>query len=169
MDEHRVGLKPILGKVWAERGKTPIAAVNHRYEWLYLYAFACPHSGENQNWVCSSVNTETFQEVINQFAVDTQAGGKREIVLVVDGAGWHTTPQLRCPEGLHLVFLPPYSPELQPAERLWQVTDEPLKNRCFESLAALREVLERQCAWLEGQWVKVKGLTGFHWWPFITN
>ena len=169
MDEHRLGLKPILGKVWAPRGRTPTAPVKHRYEWLYLYSFACPHSGENQHWVCSSVNTVTFQEVIRRFAVDTQAGVKREIVLVLDGAGWHTTPQLHCPEGVHVVFLPPYSPELQPAERLWQWTDRPLKNRCFHSLAALQVVLERQCAWLEGQWDMVKGLTGFHWWPFVTN
>lgn len=169
MDEHRIGLKPIIGKVWAERGKTPITPVKHRYDWLYLYAFVCPHSGENQHWVCSSVNTPTFQEVLEHFATDTSAGVEREIVLVVDGAGWHTTPQLRTPPGLHLVFLPPYSPELQPAERLWQLTDQPLKNRCFESLTALQEVLEKQCAWLEGQWERVKGLTGFYWWPFVTN
>ena len=169
MDEHRLGLKPILGKVWAERGKTPPAPVRHRYEWLYLYSFACPHSGENQHWVCSTVNTATFQEVMNRFAADTQAGVQRDIVLVLDGAGWHATPPLRCPEGVHLVFLPPYSPELQPAERLWQWTDQPLKNRCVASLAALQAVLERQGARLEGQGQKVKALTGFHWWPFVTN
>ena len=42
MDEHRIGLKPIIGRVWAERGKAPTVPVQHRYQWLYLYAFACP-------------------------------------------------------------------------------------------------------------------------------
>jgi len=45
MDEHRLGLKPILGKVWAKRGQSLVAQVEHRFEWLYLYAFTCPESG----------------------------------------------------------------------------------------------------------------------------
>ena len=67
-----------------------------------------------------------------------------------------------------LVFLPPYSPELQPAERLWQLTDAPLKNRHFETLAHLQLTLAAQCQWLEKQWDQVKALTSFHWWPKIT-
>ncbi len=169
MDEHRLGLKPILGKVWAERGKTPIAPVKHRYEWLYLYAFICPHTGQNQHWLSPNVDTPSFGAILNQFAIDNRAGVEREIILVLDQAGWHATPQLHCPQGIHLVFLPSHSPELQPAERLWQWTDLPLKNRYFESLHALQIVLERQCTWLEGQWEKVKGLTGFHWWPYIIH
>ncbi|MGY2894579.1 hypothetical protein ACVWZX_002599, partial [Deinococcus sp. UYEF24] len=61
------------------------------------------------------------------------------------------------------------SPELQPAERLWQLTDAPLKNRHFETLAHLQVMLAAQCRWLEGQCDRVKALTDFHWWPKITN
>ena len=59
-DEHRLGLKPIVGGVWAERGKAPTVLVQHRYQWLYLYAFARPQTGEGQYWLLHSVNTETF-------------------------------------------------------------------------------------------------------------
>ena len=169
MDEHRVGLKPIVGRVWAERGKAPTVPVQHRYQWMYLYAFACPQTGEGQYWLLPSVNTGAFQAVLERFAASTGAGKTREIILVLDGAGWHTTPLLQCPDGITLVFLPPYSPELQPAERLWQLTDAPLKNRHFKTLAHLQETLAAQCRWLEGQWDRVKALTSFHWWPKITD
>jgi transposase len=43
------------------------------------------------------------------------------VVLVLDNAGWHSSDKLVAPEGLMLAFLPPYSPELQPAERLWEL------------------------------------------------
>jgi len=52
---------------------------------------------------------------------------------------------------------------------LWQLTDAPLKNRHFETLAHLQLTLAAQCQWLEKQWDQVKALTSFHWWPKITN
>ena len=107
--------------------------------------------------------------MLERFAVSTGAGQEREIILVLDGGGWHTTPHLHCSDGVILVFLPPYSPELQLAERLWQLTDAPLKNRHFKTLAHLQETLATQYGWLEGQWGRVKALTGFHWWPKIIN
>ena len=152
-----------MGRVWAKHGEAPTVPVQHRYQWLYLYAFARPQTGEGQYWLLPSVNTEIFQTVSERFAASTGAGKTREIVLVLDGAGWHTTPLLHCPDGVTLVFLPPYSPELQPAERLWQLTDAPLKNRHFETLVHLQLTLTAQCQWLEKQWDQAEALTGFHW------
>ena len=112
-----------------------------------------------------SVDTLAFQAVQGRFACDTGAGQRREIGLALDGARWHTIPQLTCPEGLHPVFLPPYSPELQPAERVWLLTDVPLKNRHFPILDALTELPVARCRWLEGQDEWVRSLTLFQWWP----
>lgn len=81
MDEHRVGLKPIIGCLWAERGGVLRVPVQHRYEWLYIYAFACPQTGESQYWLLPTVNTQAFQLVIDRFAQATQAGNERAIVL----------------------------------------------------------------------------------------
>jgi transposase len=71
------------------------------------------------------------------------------------------------PPGLHLVPLPPYSPELQPAERLWPLTNEPLANRSSATLAELDAVLGDRCAALAVQPATVRAYTLFHWWPRI--
>ena len=68
------------------------------------------------------------------FAKQFNLGANKHILLAVDGAGWHTSKDLKLPPGLHLTFLPPYSPELQPAERLWSLVDEPIVNQSFETL-----------------------------------
>lgn len=165
MDEHRLGLKPIFGKVWAPRNQRPIRHVQHRYEWLYVYALACPESGASQFWLVPEVNTTAFELVLNAFAQSIGAGSDRHVLLVVDGAGWHISGTLSVPEGIELVILPPYSPELQPAERLWALTDVDLKNRHFETLAALESTLAQQCQALEDAPEQIRAHTLFHWWP----
>src|SRR4051812_43472216 len=67
------------------------------------------------------------------------------IVLGLDSAGWHTEPNLVVPDGIRLAYLPPYSPELQPAEHLWPVLDEPLANQSFETLADLERAVAERC------------------------
>src|SRR5215211_2605661 len=69
----------------------------------------------------------------------------RIIVLELDNAGWHTAPNLVVPDGIRLVYLPRYSPELQPAEHLWPVLDEPLANQYFETLADLERAVADRC------------------------
>ena len=90
-------------------------------------------------------------------------GKNKRIILVLDRAGWHTSDQVIVPEGIHLLFLPPYSPELQPAERLWSLTNEPIANRSFKSLDELEVVLFERCQRLLQQLDLIRGLTFFHW------
>jgi len=75
------------------------------------------------------------------------------------------------PDGIRLVFLPPYTPELQPAETLWVHVDEPLANRHFETPAELEAVVAGQCVALHADRNRIRGQAGFHWWPakFIPN
>jgi transposase len=96
-------------------------------------------------------------------------GTHKRIVLVLDQARWHTTPKLEVPEGLHLVFLPPYSPELQPAERLWPLTNEAIANQYFETIEEVEEAICHRCQELLKYPGFVRGLTHFHWWPNITS
>jgi hypothetical protein len=98
------------------------------------------------------------------FAREAGAGADRIILLVLDGAGWHTAP-LAVPEGIGLIYLPPYSPELQPAETLWVHVDEPIVNRHFESLAELDAVVAERCIALGSDQDLVRGQAGFQWWP----
>lgn len=106
-----------------------------------------------------------MQEVLKNFAAAVGAREDKHIVLVLDGAGWHTSQKLTVPDGMSLIFLPPYSPELQPAERLWSLVDAPLINRTFETLQAVWDVLEQRCAALLKETERIRGLTCFHWWP----
>jgi transposase len=66
---------------------------------------------------------------------------------------------------MHLVFLPPYSPELQPAEHLWQFTDDPLVNAHFATRAALEDTRATRCDALQRQRAVIRSATLFHWWP----
>ncbi len=166
-DEHRLGLKPIIRRVWARRGEQPIAVVCHRYQWLYLYAFVHPQTGTTYWFLMPTVRTDIFSQVLSAFAQAVGAGPDKLVILVVDRAGWHTSPEVQVPDGILLVFLPPYSPELQPAERLWSLTDEPLVNRALASLDELEELLCQQCRALQADLTPIRARTRYHWWPLI--
>ena len=162
-DEHRLGLKPIRRRVWAPIGQRPIALGHHRYEWLQVVAFVQPTSGETVWYLCSGLSKPFFAELLAAFARQTGAGRKRHVILVLDNAGWHGPEGLPVPDGISLVFLPPYSPELQPAEHLWPLVDEPIANRHFATLADLEAVVAERCRRLGAETVRPH--TDFHWWP----
>ena len=164
-DEHRVGLKPILRRVWARRGQRPRAVVRPRYEWEYVYGFVQPEAGATHWLLIPTVNIAAFNSALAHFAEQVGAGAAKQILLVLDQAGWHCSPQVQVPTGVHLEWLPPYSPELQPAERLWPLTNQPLANRAFANLTALDAVLADQCVRLAEQPERVRAQTLFHWWP----
>ncbi len=155
-DEHRVGLKPILRRQWAPKGQRPIAVGQHRYEWLYLYAFVHPSTGEVVRFVCTTVDTDLFSAVLAAFARAVGAGEDKLIVSVLGNAGWHVSDGLAVPGGVVLEFLPPYTPELQPAERLWTLVDEPVANRAFATLSELEAVLVEHCCCLEADPQRLK-------------
>jgi transposase len=158
-------LLPLIRKVWAPIGKRPIAPVQQRYEWLYVCGFVRPSTGRTEWWLLSSVTAALFAQILAAFARDVGAGPTKRIALVLDGAGWHTGEEVQVPEGIHLVLLPSYSPELQPAEHLWPLINEPLANRRFESVAALEAVQADRCLALQQQPDRIRQHTLFHWWP----
>ncbi len=80
-------------------------------------------------------------------------------------AGWHVSKDLEVPEGVELMFLPPYSPQIQPAERLWPLTNEPIVNQYFETLDELDEVLAERCRILADDQDQIRAHTLFEWWP----
>jgi hypothetical protein len=144
-DEHRLGLKPITRRVWARKGQRPIARANHRYQWLYLYGFVEPSSGAVVWYLFNTVSIEAFQKTLEAFARELGAGTDKIIILVLDNAGWHTTEKIKPPEGVILLFLPPDTPELQPAERLWPLANEAVVNTSFPTLENLAEPLAQRC------------------------
>src|SRR5215204_6248888 len=97
-DEHRLGLKPIIRKVWSPIGERLLVEVHQRYEWTYLYAFVRPKTGELHWLILPTVNARVFSLALEHFTRQVGAGTRRRILLVLDQAGWHTGGEVELPE-----------------------------------------------------------------------
>jgi hypothetical protein len=118
---------------------------------MYLLAVVCPQTGQTHWWLLPTINLQVFETALAAFAAAAGGGPQRQIILVLDRAGRHLQLAAAVPAGVQLVWLPPYSPELQPAERLWPLTNEPLANRSFADLAELEAVQAQRCLVLQAQ------------------
>ena len=122
-----------------------------------------PEAGPSGRPLQQGVSKPFFAALLAAFARETGAGRERSIILVLDDAGWHGPEGLDIPDGIRLVFLPPYSPELQPAEHLWPLVDEPIVNRHVASLDELSTIVAARCQQLDADTLRPH--TDFHWWP----
>lgn len=156
-----------MRKVWAPVGSRPIASANRCYQWVYLYGFVQPSTGHVEWLILPTVNTELFEIALKEFAKATGASSNKHIAIVLDQAGWHRTKQLKIPEGIHLIFQPAHTPELQPSEHLWPLIREVLANDWIQTLDQLEERLVARCRYLCSQNKIIKGTTFFDWWKQI--
>ena len=88
---------------------------------------------------------------------------------MLDQASWYRSKKVRLSAGLHLVPLPAYSPELQPAERLWPLTNEGVVNQCFADLEVLTSAQRQRREVLQQSPQVIRDLTLLHWWPRLAN
>ncbi len=137
--------------------------MHHRYEWLYVYKFVEQKTGKTLWYLIPRVNHQWLSLVYQSFAKDVGLSSEKNVLLVQDNAGWHRSQKLEVPDGITLDFLPAYSPELQPAERLWSLVDEPLVNEYFETIEEIEEILITRCQYLETMTNEIKNLTNYHW------
>lgn len=136
-DEARVGQQGTLTRVWAERGSRPPAPRDRRYEWAYLFGAVCPERGVGAGLVLPFANADAMSLHLSEIAKQVAPGA--HAVVVLDGAGWHRLGgRLRVPDNVSLLPLPPYAPELNPVELIWQVLRQnQLSNRVFASYDAI--------------------------------
>jgi len=117
MDEARIGQTGRNGRRWYQRGVRPIGLRDHRHEAVYLFGAACPERDAACGLVLPVVSTEAMQlfldELSGHVATDAHA------LVIMDKAGWHIAHDLVIPLNITPIFLPSYSPELNPIERLW--------------------------------------------------
>ena len=99
-----------------------------------MYGFVEPKTVKSYWYLIPRVNTQWLNVVLKTLAVFEEATAEKIILLVQDIAGWHRSAKVQVATGIFGEFLPPYSPELQPAERLWMLVDAPLVNQHFESI-----------------------------------
>lgn len=136
MDEARFGQKGTLTRVWARKGSRPTAVRQTRYEWLYLYAAVEPATGESVALQAPSINAGTMEVFLGMLSRTLK---KRDhAIVIMDQAGWHRAHALGVPDNITILYLPPYSPELNPIERLWgYMRSHYLANRSYESYGHL--------------------------------
>lgn len=135
-DEARVGQKGTLTRVWAPTGSRPTLVKQCEYDWLYLWAAVDPASGDAIAMLTPTVNTELMQTFID--GLSGHIKGDEHAVLVLDNAGWHHAKALNWPTNVTPMFLPAYSPELNPAENVWQfLRSHHLSNQVFADYASM--------------------------------
>ena len=117
-DEARVGQQGTLTRIWARRGTRPRAVRDTRYQWTYLFGAVCPGRSVAAGLVLPYANTEAMTLHLAEIARAVAPGA--HAVLVLDGAGWHGGKDLVVPDNITLLPLPPYAPELNPVENVWQ-------------------------------------------------
>jgi transposase len=131
MDEARFGQQGTTTRVWARRGSRPTAVKQTRYEWVYLYAAVEPATGASVALQAPHVNTGTMNVFLEMLSETLD--GRDHAVLIMDQAGWHKARALVVPDNVTVLYLPPYSPELNPVERLWAyLRSRFLSNRVFD-------------------------------------
>ena len=123
--------------MWAPRGSRPTAPKQTAYANLHVLSAVCTATGAAESTVTQGLDTQAVQTFLDQFAAALPEG--THAVLVWDGAGYHSASKaLRVPGNITAVTLPPYSPELNPVERLWlYLREHHWSNRVYEDYAAL--------------------------------
>src|SRR5512143_1487523 len=160
-DEARFGLKTWFRRRWCPRGSRPPWVVEDRYEWLWLYAAVEPATGASFCLYLPRLDGGCLEVFLQAFR---QAYPADDIVLVLDGSGSHGSGAVTWPAGIQPVRLPPYSPELNPAERWFEDLRGTLANLVFESLDALMAALTRALEPYWAQPARLAQLTGYPWW-----
>jgi transposase len=135
MDESRFGLQTIRRRRITARGTKPVGSFQHRFENFYLYGAVAPHSGDGFFLGLPQLNADHFQVFLDAFA---RARPHTLNVLLVDNSRAHTAAELQVPANVVLLFQPPYAPEVNPAERVWEALKDELAWQCFADLAALQ-------------------------------
>ena len=163
-DEARVGQQGPLTRVWARRGTRPRAPRDRRYTWAYLFGAVCPERAIGAGLVLPYANTEAMTLHLAEIARAVTPGA--HAVLVLDGAGWHGGKDLLVPDNVTLLALPPYAPELNPVENIWQyLRQNQLSLRvwpdydaivatCCEAWNALMAMPDRLASITRREWAK---------------
>lgn len=136
----RFGTRTELGRRWTSCGFRPTGEHLIGYEYGYLSVALNPVSGELLALILPDMRTESFQAFVDEF-IKFVGEKKKSVRLITDGAAAHRSPRLKIEKQLSIEHLPPYSPELNPVERLFKELRAVLKNRIFESLEAVEEAV----------------------------
>jgi transposase len=130
-------------------------------EYTYAYVAVSPHDGTMDSLILPEVNEQAMSIFLREVSERHQ---DEFILMAMDGAGWHRANALIVPENMALIFFPPYSPELNPVEHIWDsIRENWFRNEVFNSIEGVENQLEKALVALEGDTETVASLTGFPW------
>jgi len=139
-DESRYGLLPVHRRCWTQKGLRPQKRWQTRYDWSYCYGALDVVEGKTIFLQTPTVNLQWTEAFLDQIKKQYP---EHEHIVVWDGAGFHPKESFheRVPEGIYIVLLPPYSPELNPIERLWDLIQDQTSNKLWPSIKRLDQVV----------------------------
>ncbi len=138
-DEARFGTHSRRAHGWFCKGTRPRVATKLGYKNFYLYGAVEHTTGKNFSLIIPNVDVTSMNiylcELSKEFSDDN-------IALIMDQAGWHKSKELIIPTNIKIIYLPPYSPELNPVERLWlHIKQNILDNRIYDTVEELQDTL----------------------------
>ena len=143
------------------KGIKPLGTFQQRFENTHLYGMISPQDGDSFFMTIQGTNTPIFQQYLEQFA---QHHPKCFKIILLDRASFHTATTLKIPQNIALIFIPPATPEVNPAERVWQEMKADVAWKNFKTLQQLQRWIEQRISLFSQQ--KLKKLTNF---TFIQN
>ena len=153
-----------LRPCWAPIGIRPGVAAQLIREYIYLYGAVSPKDGTCVYLIMPTSNTECFQVLLEVLA---RKFARQDILLVLDGAPNHRCGDPAIPDNITLLYLPPYSPELNPKENLWdEIREKIFKNYALKSMNEVRAKLQQAVLYIECNPDLVRSITSF---PYIVN
>ena len=163
-DEARFGRMAKPRRCWAPKPCRPVMLNGYEREFVYAYGAVSPREGDFDWKVCPQMNTQRMSEFLAQVS---QRYPRDFIVMIVDGASSHRGKDLVVPENIRLLSLPPYSPELNPQEHLWdQIREKEFPNRVFDSIEGVKQQLRSGLIRLARDCIRVRSITA---WPWIVT
>jgi transposase len=139
-DESRFGLLTVLRRMITAKGVKPVAPFLHRFDNLYLFGAFSPITGQKYLLEMPHCNSLTFQLFINHMSEQNPNEFK---ILILDNGAFHHAKCLQIPTNIALVFLPPYSPELNPAEKIWRYYKDRVSMIAYNTIEMLQEQLSQ--------------------------
>lgn len=135
-DEARIGQKNGVVYQWGKTGSRPRQPKDQRYSSCYIFGAVCPARDEGVALIMPYANSEAMQLHLDEISKSVTKGS--HAVVLMDKAGWHTAHNLEVADNLSIMFIPAYSPELNPVENIWQYLRQTwLSNQVFENYQAI--------------------------------
>lgn len=161
-DEMRVGQQGSLSRIWAETGTRPRAIRQQQFLSTYIFGACCPEKDKSCALILPTVNMEMMQ--LHLYEISKQVEKDHHALILMDGAAWHTTEKLILPPNISIVPLPPYSPELNPMEQLWQQLRKlKLSNTCYNNYDGIVKACVEAWNMFVGEEDNVKKLCSRKW------